>query len=121
MTYFAYPFHIDGDGRVARVDHETYIRQLIEQVIFTLPGERVNRLDFGSPVNQLVFAPNNSEHWTTVQQFVQAALQHWLGTMIMVEAVQVSGEENILTVLVQYTVLLTRERQVALISQNLVS
>jgi hypothetical protein len=40
---------------------DEHIRDLIEQVLFTSPGERVNRPDFGSGLRQLVFAPNSDE------------------------------------------------------------
>src|SRR5260221_8242966 len=61
IQFFDYPFHFDGRGRVAQTDSNDHIRDLIEQVIFTSPGERVNRPTFGSGVLQLVFAPNSVE------------------------------------------------------------
>ena len=56
-----YPFHLNGEGRTALADEESYIRDLIEQILFTAHGERVNRPDFGSSVMQLVFAPNRDQ------------------------------------------------------------
>ena len=37
------------------------MRDMIEQVLFTAPGERVNRPDFGCGLLQMVFGPNSSE------------------------------------------------------------
>ncbi len=88
----AYPFHIDGRGRVADAGGDDHIRQLIEQVLFTAPGERVNRPDFGSGLMQLVFAPNSDELATATQLLIQGALQQWLGDLIQVEAAEVDHD-----------------------------
>ena len=108
-----YPFHIDGRGRTASTDQDDHIRDLIEQVLFTAPGERVNRPDFGSGLLQLVFAPSSDELGTATQFLVQGALQQWLGDLIQVEAVQVKNEEATLHVTVQYVVRRNQQRQVA--------
>lgn len=108
-----YPFHFDGKGRTARTSAEDHIRDLIEQVLFTSPGERVNRPTFGSGVMQLLFAPNNDALATATQLTVQGALQQWLGNLILVEAVDVENDDETLRVLVQYVVRRTEQRQVA--------
>ena len=113
MMQIDYPFRIDGRGRTAGTDHDDHIRDLIEQVLFTSPGERVNRSDFGSGLMQLVFAPNSDELATATQFMVQGALQQWLGDLIQVEAVQVESEEATLNVTVQYVVRRNQQRQVA--------
>ena len=107
-----FPYQIDSRRRTAGSDN-TAIRELIEQVLFTTPGERVNRPDFGCGLLQLVFAPNSDELATATQFLVQGALQQWLGNLIHVEAVQVESEEATLRVLVQYVVIRNRQRQVA--------
>ena len=108
-----YPFHVDGRGRTARTGDDDHIRDLIEQVLFTAPGERVNRPTFGTGLLQLVFAPNSDELATAVQFLVQGALQQWLGDVIQVEAVGVASEESTLRVTVQYVVRRNQQRQVA--------
>jgi hypothetical protein len=108
-----YPFHFDGHGRTAGTTGDDHIRDLIEQVLFTSPGERVNRPDFGSGLMQLLFAPCSNEVATATQFLVQGALQQWLGDLIQVEAVQVQSEDSTLQVLVQYTIRRTQQRQVA--------
>lgn len=113
MMQIDYPFHIDGRGRTAGTDQDDHIRDLIEQVLFTSPGERVNRPDFGSGLMQLVFAPNSDELATATQFMVQGALQQWLGDLIQVEAVQVESEEATLRVTVQYVIRRNQQRQVA--------
>ena len=108
-----YPFHFDHRGRTAQASEDEHIRDLIEQVLFTSPGERVNRPDFGSGLMQLVFAPNSDELATVTQVLVQGALQQWLGELIQVEAAQVESEEANLRVTIQYTVRRSQQRQMA--------
>lgn len=109
----AFPYQIDGRGRTAAPGEDAHIRELIEQLLFTAPGERLNRPDFGTGLMQLVFAPASDELATAVQFMVQGALQQWLGDLIQVEAVQVVSEDATLRVAVQYVVRRTQERQLA--------
>lgn len=108
-----YPYQLDHRGRTAEAEYDDHIRQMIEQVLFTSPGERVNRPTFGCGLMQLVFAPNSDALAAATQMTVQAALQEWLGDLIQVEAVSVTAEESTLSVEVQYFVLRTQTRQVS--------
>lgn len=100
-----YPFHFDHRGRTAATDLEDHIRDMIEQVLFTSPGERVNRPDFGSGLLQLVFAPNSAELAAALQFTVQAALQQHLSDWILVDEVAVGAEDSTLRVEVRYRML----------------
>ncbi|MBS7542773.1 GPW/gp25 family protein [Ancylobacter oerskovii] len=111
--HLAYPFHFDGRARTAQAGDDEHIRQQIEQVLFTAPGERVNRPDFGSGVLQLVFAPNSQELAATVQFLVQGALQQWLGDLIVVDAVEIEAEDARLTVRIAYLNRRTQQRAAA--------
>ena len=113
MTQVDYPFHLDGRGRTASTSQDDHIRDLIEQVLFTAPGERVNRPTFGSGLLKLVFEPNSAELGAATQMAVQGALQQWLGDLILVEAVQVDSQDATVQVTVQYVVRRTQQRQVA--------
>ena len=108
-----YPFHIDGSGRTAAEDDQDHVRHLIEQVLFTAPGERANRADFGSGLMQFVFGAPNEELLAATQFLVQGSLQQWLGDLIEVEAVEVRSQEGSLTITVQYIVRRSQQRQVA--------
>ena len=108
-----YPFHFDGRGRTAQTGPDDHIRDMIEQVLFTSPGERVNRPTFGSGVMQLLFAPNSDALASATQLTVQGALQQWLGDLILVESVDVENDDATLRVHVQYVVRRTQERQTA--------
>lgn len=106
-----FPYQFDGRGRTREDDEDAWIRGLIEQVLFTAPGERVMRPDFGSGLRELVFAPNSPELAAATQFLVQAALQQWLAELITVEAVTVEAVEARLSVTVQYVVRRTDTRQ----------
>jgi phage baseplate assembly protein W len=108
-----FPFRFDSSGRTAAADDENHIRDLIEQVLFTAPGERVNRPSFGSGLMQLVFAPNSDALAAATQMAVHGALQQWLGDVVLIEAVDVGHEEAVLRVSVRYTVRRTQERRVS--------
>ena len=113
-----FPFHFDGRGRTASAGENEHIRDLIEQVLFTAPGERVNRPDFGSGLLRLVFAPNSDELAAATQFLVQGSLQQWLGDLIQVDEVQVENEDSALRVTVVYTIRRTQQQQVAQFSQG---
>ncbi|WP_431284194.1 GPW/gp25 family protein [Humitalea sp. 24SJ18S-53] len=100
--HVAFPFRFDARARTAEADRASYLRGLIAQVLFTQPGERVNRPDFGSGILQLVFSPNAPEIAATAQFLVQGALQQWLGDLILVEAVEIEAEDSTLRVRIAY-------------------
>jgi phage baseplate assembly protein W len=106
-----FPFHFDARGRSAETDDSNHIRDLIEQVLFTAPGERVNRPDFGCGLQRLVFAPNSGELAAATQFLVQGSLQQWLGDLIEVNEVQVESDDAKLLVQIQYTERRTQQRR----------
>jgi phage baseplate assembly protein W len=108
-----YPFQLDGRGRTAQAGQDDHIRQLIEQLLFTAPGERVNRPTFGSSLRQLVFAPNSPELATATQALVSGSLQQWLGDLIEVQGVDVRSEDATIAITVRYLVRATQQPQTA--------
>jgi hypothetical protein len=102
-THFDFPMHLDGRGRTAVTDTDDHVRDLIHQVLFTSPGERVNRPDFGCGLKQLVFLPNSDALAASTQQLVQGALLRWLEDVIVVESVTVDATDSTLAVTVVYT------------------
>lgn len=103
QDYLDNPFHIDGRGRSAETRLDDHIRDMIYQVLFTAPGERVNRPDFGCGVRQLVFMANSDALATATQFLVHGALQRWLGDLIQLDRVAVSNQEEQLVIDVVYT------------------
>lgn len=97
-----FPYSIGSRGRTAETSEEDHVRDMIEQLLFTSPGERVNRPDFGSGLMQMVFAPNSDELAAALQFSVQAALQQFLGHRIETDEVAVEAVDSTLRVTVRY-------------------
>jgi Bacteriophage baseplate protein W len=112
-----FPFNIDGSGRTATTNDDDHIRDLIEQLLFTSPGERVNRPDFGSGLLKMVFAPNSAEVASTLQGAVQAAIQRWLGDLVELKTLEVTAENSTLTLTLSYLVRRTNEIRTSEISR----
>lgn len=113
-----YPFHFDARGRTAATDRDEHIRDMIEQLLFTNQGERVNRPDFGSGLMQFVFAPNSPELAVALQFTMQSALQRSLGDVIDVLNLEVASEESTLRILIQYVVQPSNKPQTAVFTRT---
>jgi phage baseplate assembly protein W len=113
-----HPFQLDSHGLTSLAGAEDHVRDLIEQVLFTAPGERVNRPDFGCGLLRLLFAPNSDELIATTQFLVQGSLQQWLGHLIHVESVDVVGQDAIIYITVSYMLLRNQQRFVAQIERE---
>jgi hypothetical protein len=112
MSHVDFPFRVDASGRTGRTDEADHIRDMVEQVLFTAPGERVNRPGFGCGLLQMVFQPNSEPLALAVQATVQAALHQWLGDVIQVQRVEVVAQESTLQVTVAYLVRATQEPRI---------
>jgi phage baseplate assembly protein W len=97
------PFHLDGRGHTAETDEDAHVRDLIRQVLFTSPGERVNRPDFGCGVKQLVFMPAGDALAGATQFLILGALTRWLDAVVEAKNVTVTAQDERLTVIVEYT------------------
>lgn len=71
------------------------------------------RPDFGSGLQQLLFAGNSPELAATTQMLVQAALQQFLGNLIAVETVAIEAIDSTLQVEVIYIVRRSQRQQQA--------
>jgi phage baseplate assembly protein W len=105
-----FPFRIDSRKRTASTTDEDHVRDLIEQLLFTAPGERLNRPTFGSGLPQMIFGPNTPEIAAAVRFLIQGALQQHLAEVIQVASVQVEAVESTLRVQVDYVLTRTQQR-----------
>jgi phage baseplate assembly protein W len=96
-----FPFRIDDSGRTAETNDQDYVRDLIEQVLFTGRGERVNRPDFGCGIGQSVFEPNDIAR-SAVESVVASDLQRWLSEVLLVRSVRVEPTGARRDVLIEY-------------------
>jgi phage baseplate assembly protein W len=106
-----YPFHFDGRGHTASTDTDKHIQEMLEQLLFTNAGERVNRPDFGSGLQQLIFAPTSPEIAAALQFSLQATIQRWLGDLIELQLIEVSSVDSTLSIFIQYIVRRTQQQQ----------
>ena len=107
-----FPYQFDGRSRTQEAVIRDYVSQLVEQVLFTSPGERANLPDFGSGLLQLPFATNSMEMAAATQFAVQGALQKWLSSYLKVQSVTASAVDSTLTVTVSYVLLNTDVTQI---------
>ena len=106
-----HPFHFDSRGRTATTPYAEHVRDMIEQLLLTNPGERVNRPDFGGGLLQLVFGPNSPEVAAAVEFGLRASLQRWLGDVVDVARLQAVAEDARLQIEIDYVVRRTGERR----------
>jgi phage baseplate assembly protein W len=114
----AFPYFVNARGRTGTADDDEHVRDLIEQVLFTSSGERLNRPTFGSGLMRLVFDPNREELATATQLLVQGSLQQWLGELIQVEDTTVEIQDSALHVTVAYRLARNQERRAAEFSRE---
>ncbi len=113
VTSIRYPIAVDaGLGQIAvEADYAEHVEQLIKQVLFTSPGERINRPGFGCGLRRMVFAPNSDVTASLTQVMVFQALEKWLGTLIEVTQVEVNAVEEVLEVRIAYLLKARQERR----------
>ena len=107
MSSAAHPFHLAfpfgiANGLPRAVSLQDYIPQLIEQILFTAPGERVNRPVFGCGVLELVFHPLDTDTTVAVQQMLQAQLQQFIAAYAEILALEVTSRQTELIVTVRF-------------------
>lgn len=100
-TGWGFPFHVDGRGRTA--DPADHLREMLELLLFTMPGERIDRPDFGCGLLDLVFAPNSPELAAVARGGALAAINRWLGDVLTVQSLDVVSEDATLRVSITYT------------------
>jgi phage baseplate assembly protein W len=118
VTEIAFPFHVGDRGRTAHVPEADHVRQLVEQLVFTAPGERVMRPTLGSGLMHLVHEPARGELAAATQMLVQGALQQWLGDVVEVQSVEVAADGPLVRVTVRYRVRRTDETRIDVFAQE---
>jgi len=106
-----FPYSFDSTGHTAQTDLPGHINDMIEEILLTAPGERVNRPTFGCGVMQLIFAGNSDSLAAAQQQVIQSSLVQWLSDLIQVNAVYVAAEDATLQIDITYTIIQTQQQQ----------
>ncbi len=105
--YVGFPVETGPNGSTATVGHDAYVEQLLEQLLFTTPGERVNRPSLGCGLLELVFDPLTDELTTATKFLVQSALQEWLRGVATIESVDLRAHGSEMHVTIEYRVIAT--------------
>lgn len=113
FTSIQFPVAIDPPlGRLQEeTDYSRHVEQLIRQVLFTSPGERVNRPDFGCGIKRMVFAPNSQVSASLAQVTIFEGLRRWLDPVIAVNDVKAQASDEVLSIRIVYTVKARQERR----------
>ena len=108
-----YPFAIDkGLGTLAEEnDYSKHVRQMMLQVLFTNPGERINRPDFGCGLRRMIFAPNSDVTANLLQVTIFQSLERWLGNLISLIDVKAQAINEKLDVRIVYILKARQEKQ----------
>jgi phage baseplate assembly protein W len=109
----AVPYDLDARGRTATATAADHLRQMLEVLLFTSPGERVNRPEFGGGLRPLVFDPNSAELAAALRFNLQANLQRWMGDLLDLQDLAVANDDAALRVDIAYVVRRTGEIRTA--------
>ncbi|THD35872.1 MAG: hypothetical protein E7773_07945 [Sphingomonas sp.] len=98
----AFPYRLAPSGQTETSDLDDYIRDLLAQIVFTDPGERVNRPDFGCSLRRLVFTDGRSETTAAVEALIHSALRQWVGEVVQIQQVDVTTADSLVAVTIGY-------------------
>ena len=104
MFDFDVPYYIDRRGITAKAEYERHVLNMLELFLFTNPGDRVNRPNFGGGARNLVFECNSIELATALKMGLQANLRLWLANRIDLHELVVENNDSKLSIQVAYTV-----------------
>ncbi len=104
MFNFEVPYCIDGRGITAQSEYARHVLNMLELFLFTNPGDRVNRPNFGGGARNLVFECNSIELATALKMGLQANLRLWLANRIDVHELAVENYDSQLRIQIVYAV-----------------
>ncbi len=107
MIEVAFPYGLDDRGRTATATYDDHVGQMLELLLLTRPGERVNQPTFGCGLLDQVFAPNSPEIAAALSVTIAAAISLWLQDVLSVTSLDVVAQDSQLIVDIGYTVLAT--------------
>ena len=106
ISSIRFPFAIDAalGTLMDERDYPKHVKQLMLQVLFTNPGERINRPDFGCGLRKMVFAPNSEATASLLQVLIMQSLERWLGKLIEINKITVKALGERLEVNIVYVI-----------------
>ena len=101
-VHVRFPFRLDATGHVGVAHYSDHVREMIEQVLFTSPGERVNRPEFGAGAQTPPFEPLSRERVAAMEVLMRSVLHRWLGDVIIGREVEITETGSGVEVHVSY-------------------
>jgi phage baseplate assembly protein W len=115
----SFGFRIADRGVAASSGRAEVVHHQLEQLLLTMPGERVDRPTFGCGIQALVFAGAAPEVAAATEYLVGTAIRRYLSDVLTLDAVRVLADDSTLYVDVLYTLRETGEELAASISHPL--
>ncbi len=73
----SWPPRIDGDGRLLRSADADNVREAIQVILLTEPGERVRLPEFGAGLGRFLFEPNIPATHIAIARRITQSLMRW--------------------------------------------
>ena len=73
----SWPPRIDGDGRLLRSADADNVREAIQVILLTEPGERVRLPEFGAGLGRFLFEPNIPATHIAIARAIDLSLKRW--------------------------------------------
>ena len=107
--YTDFPYRFGADGLTARTTRVDHVRDLLEQLLFTRPGERLTRPELGVGIADLLFGPANEQVAAAAQTLIELAISQHLSREIAQSKVAVRADGSALLIDVAYRLVATGE------------
>jgi hypothetical protein len=101
---FSYPTRLGSDRGIETLEYERSVRAMIEQILFTVPGERVNRPSFGVGVQNAVFDPNGPFLASRIRTALEENAYKHLGRNVAILKIEVTSDEATLSVRLHFQI-----------------
>jgi phage baseplate assembly protein W len=88
-----FPLHLSPARGLDVVPLEESVRAMLEQILFTAPGERVNRPTFGVGVQNYVFEPTSAMLANQIRIALDENVYEFLGKNVRILNVSVDWDE----------------------------
>ncbi|MCG8420091.1 MAG: GPW/gp25 family protein [Proteobacteria bacterium] len=99
-----FPPIVGPDAGLATLDTVNSVRAMLEQILFTEPGERVNRPTFGVGVLGALFEPNSPFLQTRIRIALEENVYDHLGLRVSVDDIGVEQDQAEIHIRIAFTI-----------------
>jgi phage baseplate assembly protein W len=123
MTYrnrhLSYPFRIGPNGRPVQVTSiEEHIRDELEQLLLTSPGERLFLPEFGVGLQKLSFGNLNESNLALAKTVFTEKLAKWLGNRIIPDELELEVVNDKINLKLRYRIRETNDSRVLFLQKG---